>query len=155
MADFSSNHGQILLALKNLAQDLQPEGLDDTEVEIRRSWLFNGEPFQGISVCPAGEQYDDGTVGTQDVGYLNTITFVKFRAGDAILDSDKDLQWYELIRRRLCDQRLQVTITNDTAPSEHVCIVSQGRDLTNERKWPNYQVRQLPVAVWLRELPTA
>ncbi len=156
MQNFPSNHGQVLLALQSVVKDLQPEDLGNEEVEIRPSWLINGNPMRGVSIFDMGEQYSEGTVSTQDIGYACGVVFARLRDGDATLVSDQLLRWRELVRRRLTDQRLPVTITNATAPREHVCIVEKsGEELTNLRKYPNYLIRKLTVVVWLRELPTS
>ncbi len=156
MPGFISNHGQVLLALQKLAEDLQPEDVANEEVQIRTSWLYNGEPMRGLTIYDMGEQYHEGTVGTQDIGYVCGIVFVRGRDGDAALYSDQVIRWRELLRRRLTDQRLPVTITNGSAPSEHVCIVERsGEELTNAVKYPNYIIRKLTVTVWLRELPSS
>jgi hypothetical protein len=155
MANFSSNHGQILLALEKLVKDLQPENLSGEEVRIRGSWIGPGGPYRGVSITENGEQEDDGTIGTQDIGYVCSIVFAEFDDEDAILSGDQMIQWRELVRRRLTDQRLPVTITNLSSPSEHVCtIIKSGQDLTNKKKYPNYSIRRILVAVWLRELAT-
>lgn len=149
---FSSNHGLIMLALKDLIKSLQPDGLHDTEVEVRGSWLFNGEPMRGVSIYDLGEQYDAGTVGTQDIGYVCGVVFASKDDNDAVLYSDMMLAWRELVRRRLTDQRLSVTITNATDPSEHVCkVIRSGESLTNPKKYPDYSISRLVVVVWLRE----
>lgn len=155
MSDFQSNKGQVLLAVARIVQDVQPPGLDEEEVQVRERWLDgNDSPYRGVSVVDLGEQYNDGTIGTQDVGYLCGLLFVNHRQGDAVLASDKIQTWVERVRRRLADQRLPVTITNSSAPSEHVAIVLPGKELTDPRKWPQHLIRQLVVSVWLRELPT-
>jgi hypothetical protein len=102
-----------------------------------------------------GEQDDDGTIGTMDIGYVCGIVFCEFNDSDSVLSGDQMLVWRELVRRRLTDQRLPVTISNATAPSEHVAIVSKsGENLSNEKKWPRKNIRRITVSVWLRELPT-
>lgn len=155
MPDFSSNHGQILLALEKLVKDLQPENLSGEEVQIRGSWLGAHGPFRGVSIVEGGEQDDDGTIGTQDIGYVCSIVFAEKEDADAILSSDQMMQWRELVRRRLSDQRLPVTVTNISSPSEHVCIVlKSGEDMSNNNKYPGYHIRRILVAVWLRELAT-
>lgn len=155
MADYVSNHGIIMLGLKSLIKDLQPEGLMENEVEVRENWLSpSGDPYHGVSIFDMGEQYDEGTCGTQDVGYICGVVFAKFRATDAALSDDRIIRWYEITRRRLADQRSLVSITSPSAPAEHVCIVMPGRTLTDPNKWPNYLLRQLVVVVWMRELPT-
>lgn len=150
---YSSNHGAILLALQKLVKDLQPTGVSGAEIEIRGNYLVNDAPMDGISIHPGEEVYDDGTIGTMDVGYLCFITFVQRDDQDARLSDDSMQQWRELIRRRLKDQRLNVTIANNSAPSEHVVRVYQPRQVSTT-KYPNFVISQLPVAVWLRELPT-
>ena len=156
MPGFVSNHGQVLLALQVLVKDLQPEELANEEVAIRQTWLFNNEPMRGVTIYDAGEQYSPGTCGTHDVGYVCGIIFVRGRDGDAALYSDQMIRWRELVRRRLTDKRLSVTITNASLPSEHVCNVEKtGEDLTNAVKWPNWLIRKLTVVVWLREIPTS
>lgn len=150
---YSSNHGAILVALQKLIKDLQPDDVSTAEIEIRGDYLVNGVPADGISITPEGETYDDGTIGTMDVGYLCNITFVQRDDQDARLSDDSLQQWRELVRRRLKDQRLTVTIANNTAPSEHVVRVYQPRQISNT-KYPNFVISQLPIAVWLRELPT-
>ncbi len=153
MPDFTSNHGLILLALEALAKDLQPENAEGAEIHIRRNYLANDHPARGISIVPAGEVYDDGTVGTMDVGYICDFYFVQKYDMDAQLNNDGLQAWRELIRRRLKDQRLTLTIVNASNPSEHVVRVYQPRTVSN-KNFPGYLITQLPVAVWLRELPT-
>lgn len=150
---FSSNHGQILLALKNLVLELQPDNLHSAEVEIRSSWLYNGQPMRGISIYDAGEQEADGTIGTQDIGYLCGIVFASKDDNDARMTSDQMQEWRELIRRHLTNQRLSVTITNVTAPREHVCkMLRSGENLRHPNKYPGWSITRMVVAVWLREL---
>lgn len=153
MASYASNGGQIMLAIQKLVMDLQPREMEETEVAVRRYWLFNGSPFRGVTIHSTGEQYDDGTIGTQDIGYQTAITFARLDDGDASLSSDMMMAWMELVRRRLQDQRLNVSLVNGSSPAEHVCRVLQPRELTNADKYPNYRIIQLPVVVWLRELP--
>jgi hypothetical protein len=150
---YSSNHGAILEALQKLVKNLQPDGVADEEIEVRGDWVVNNAPADGISIHPGGEVYDDGTIATMDIGYLCFITFVQRNDMDARLTDDSMQQWRELVRRRLKDQRLSLEIHNSSAPSEHVVKVYQPRDLSN-RQYPNHVISQLPVAVWLRELPT-
>ena|SRR5688572_19658297 len=150
---FSSNHGLILVALQKLIKDLQPDSCSGEEVEIRSSYLVNDAPARGISIVQGGEVYDDGTIGTMDVGYLCNIYFCQFNDLDAALTDDSMEAWRELVRRRVKDQRLTLTITNSTSPSEHVMRAYQPRTVSTKNS-PNYAVTQLPVAVWLRELPT-
>jgi hypothetical protein len=150
--NFSSNHGQILVALRSLVHDLGPENLSDEEVQIRGNWLQNGQPLRGVTVMALGEQYDPGTVGTQDIGYVCAIVFAEFDDYDARLTGDQMLAWRELIRRRLTDQRLNVTIPGATDPSEHVCrVLRSGESLSNPNKYPNYSINRTVVVVWLRE----
>lgn len=150
--NFSSNHGQILLGLKELVLSLQPEDITDMEVEVRDGWLFNGEPMKGVSIYEAGESSRSGTIGTQDIGYMCGIAFVREREGDAALSSDRIMRWRELVRRRLQDNRLSVPIANKTDPLEHVCLVQEaGKNLTNLKKYGDWVVRHLTVGVWIRE----
>jgi len=155
MADYLSHSGKIMLALKNLVKDQQPIDLATEEVEVREDWLSaTGDPFRGASIVYQGEQYSEGTIGTQDVGYVYGVVFAKLRSGDAVLPDDKLMDWYEKTRRRLMDQRaLTDPLIDASAPAEHVCIIMPGRTLTNVAKWPNYLIRMLVVAVWVRELP--
>ena len=148
---YSSNHGQILLALRDLVQDLQPANLTTEEVKVRRNYLHNGTPFRGVTIYEIGEQTDEGTVGTQDIGYICGIVFCEKHDGDAKLASDQMVQWRELVRRRLKDQRLNVTIVNGTNPSEHVCVILRSGEDLNNKKYPNDNVKRITVAVWLRE----
>jgi hypothetical protein len=152
MPNLASSKGKIMLALEQVVLGLVPPDISNTEVVVREDWLSGtGDPFRGVSVIDMGEQYDDGTVGTADIGYLCGIVFVKGRTGDARLPDDKIMQWYEAVRRRLSDQRLPVYNYGITAPKEHVCVVLPGKTVTNPNKWPNYLIRQLVVAVWIRE----
>jgi len=154
MADYASHKGQIMLAIEDIVKDLQPVDVVDSEVAIRESHLSTtGDPMRGVSIVDMGEQYDDGTVGTADIGYIVGVVFAKFRTGDAILSDDKIIQWYELVRRRFQDQRVLVTMGDPTAPKEHVCIIQPGRTLTNLKTWPDYIIRQLVVVSWIREIP--
>ena len=153
---FHSSKGKIMLALKDVVIGLQPEDMEEAEVEVREDWLSGtGDPFRGVSIVDQGEQYDDGTVGTQDIGYIVGLIFVKKRTGDASLSSDKLMRWYELVRRRLSDQRLLAGMYGPEAPKEHICIVMPGKTLTDPKKWPNDLIRQLVVVSWIRELPTS
>ncbi len=155
MADYASHKGQIMVAIEQVVLALTPTDMVDSEVAIRENWLLTtGDPIRGVSIVDMGEQYDDGTVGTADVGYIVGIVFAKFRAGDATLSDDKIIQWYEQVRRRFQDQRVLVTLGDSTAPKEHVCVIMPGRTLTDIKKWPNYIVRQLVVVSWIREVPT-
>ncbi len=80
MSDFISQKGKIMLALQDVIKSLAPEDLSDEEVEVREDWLGStGDPYQGISIVDQGEQYDDGTIGTMDVGYIVGIIFAKHR----------------------------------------------------------------------------
>ncbi len=155
MPAYASHKGQIMAAIEDIVRDLQPEGLVDSQVAIREDWLGpTGDPYYGASIIDMGEQYDDGTCGTSDVGYIVGIVLAKMRSYDSILSDDKVMQWYELIRRRFADQRVLVTPETDgTSPKEHVCIVMPGKTLTNPNKWPNYIIRQLVVVSWVREVP--
>lgn len=154
--DFVSQKGKIMLALKDLILGLAPTDLAYEEVEVREDWLSStGDPYQGVSIVDQGEQYDDGTIGTQDVGYICGILFAKKRNYDAALADDKIIQWYEQCRRRLADQRLLVPWVSPAAPREHINIVMPGRTLTDPKKWPNYLIRQLVVVSWVRELPVS
>jgi hypothetical protein len=154
MERFASNHGQILSALRDLVKDLGPDNITDEEVQVRGNWLnSDGQPFRGITVMPLTEQYDSGTIGTQDIGYQCAIIFVEGEDYDARLTDDQMLAWRELVRRRLTDQRLSVTIVNSTDPSEHVCrVIRSGESLRNPNKYPNCNITRTVVVVWLREL---
>lgn len=155
MADFASNHGQILLALEKLVKDLQPDNLTGEEIAIRGSHIGPSGPYRGVSIVEMGEQDNDGTIGTQDIGYVCGIVFAEFDDADAILSGDQMAAWRELVRRRLTDQRIPVTITNLSSPSEHVAIIiKSGEDISNRKRWPNYNLRRIVVAIWLRELAT-
>lgn len=145
-----------MVALQELVLSLQPADCHDTEVAIRPSWLFNGEPMRGISIYDLGEQYHEGTIGTQDIGYRCGIVFAQKDDMDATLDSDQLIAWRELVRRRCTDQRLNVTIPGATDPAEHVMIVSRsGEGLTNPKKYPNWAISRVVVSVWLREVNPA
>lgn len=149
---FQSNHGQVLLALEALLRSLKLDGLTDEEVRIRYNWLQNGQPRIGVSILDLGEKYADGTVGTQDIGYLCGIVFADGATYDDPMDNDRILSWIEVVRRRLTDQRLNVTIAGATDPAEHVMVIDRsGENLTNPNKYPNYKVRRTVVSVWLRE----
>ena len=156
MPDFASNKGKVMLAIQELILNLNPFDMTEYEVEVREDWLSStGDPFRGVSIIDLGEQYDGGTVGTTDIGYICGIVFAKGRITDATMADDKIIQWYEQVRRRLLDQRLLITLTGPTAPREHVCIIMPGKTLTDPRKWPNHIIRQLVVVSWIRELPTS
>ena len=156
MPNFASSKGQVMLSLKDLMLGLNPFDITEYEVEVREDWLSStGDPYRGMSIIDMGEQYDGGTVGTSDIGYLCGIIFAKGRNTDATLADDKIMQWFEAARRRLVDQRLLITMSSPTSPREHVCIVLPGKTLTDPRKWPNYTIRQLVVASWIRELPVS
>ncbi len=72
MPDFASSKGKIMLALQDVVLGLAPEDITDFEIEVREDWLSStGDPFRGVSIGEMGEQYDDGTVGTQDIGYID------------------------------------------------------------------------------------
>lgn len=149
---YTSNHGEILLALRDLAITLQPRELGDFEVQVRNDWLYNGDPMLGLSIYPLGEQYGEGVNSSQDIGYVCGLVFACKFDQDAILASDRMLAWRELLRRKLTDQRLSVTIANSTAPKEHVCIlVRSGEGLTNPNKYPGWIISRIVVSVWLRE----
>lgn len=150
---YTSNHGAILLALRDLAQRLQPKELSDCEIQVRNDWLFNGDPMLGLTIYPLSEQYGEGVNSAQDIGYLCGLVFAYKYDQDAVLTSDRLLAWRELLRRSLTDQRLGVTISNSTTPKEHVCIlVRSGEGLTNPNKYPGWNITRLVVSVWLREL---
>lgn len=155
MPDYRSNKGQVMLAIQKTVKELQPPDIAEEEVQIRPDWLdSNGTPYRGVSIIDMGEQTDEGTCGTQDIGYIVGIVFAEMRTADAVLSDDKIMYWYEITRRRLIDQRLNTVIAGPAMPAEHVCIVMPGRTLTNPQKYPNYLIRQLVVAAWHRELPT-
>lgn len=152
MANYTSNHGQILLALRDLALSLQPDELNDFEVQVRNDWLYNGDPMVGLTISPMPEQYGEGVNSAQDIGYLCSLVFAHRYDQDATLTSDRLLAWRELLRRRLTDQRLGVTINNDTSPREHVSVlVRSGESLTNPNKYPGWNITRIVVSVWLRE----
>lgn len=156
MPEYVSHKGQVMVAMEAIVKDLQPEGLVDSEVAIREDWLSTtGDPFRGCSLVDMGEQYDGGTNGTNDIGYIVGIILAKMRSYDSILSDDKLTKWYENLRNRFKSQRVLVTIGDDTAPKEHVCIVMPGKTLTNPSKYPNYIIRQLVVVSWIRELPVS
>jgi len=150
---FGSNHGQVMAALRDLIKDLQPDNMADEEVQVRGSWLIQGEPLRGVTIYDLGEQYAAGVIGAQDIGYTCGIVFVEKDDYDARLSGDQMQAWRELVRRRLTDQRLSVTIVNSTDPSEHVCrVIRSGESLSNPKKYPNCNISRLVVVVWLREL---
>jgi hypothetical protein len=152
MPYFSSNHGQILLSLRDLIKDQQLNNLQDDEVQVRYSWLQNGQPLRGITIYELPETSNNGVIGAQDIGYTCGIVFVDGATYDGIMDNDNIKQWVETVRRRLTDQRLDVTIQGATDPKEHVMIVNRsGENLSNPGKYPNYKVRRTVVTVWLRE----
>lgn len=156
MTDFASNAGKVLLAIREIALNLNHTDLTEDEIQVRDDWkTVTKDPMRGMSIVYMGEQYDDGTVGTQDVGYITGIILAKHRTADSTMADDKIIQWFEQLRRRLADQRLLITLYGPTAPKEHVCIVMPGKTLTNPDNWPNYLIRQLVVVSWIRELPTS
>lgn len=150
---YSSNEGLILTAMQSLVQGLAPSTLANAEVVPREDWKnTNGDIYRGVSIIPMGEQYAEGTVGTQDIGYLVGLIFARFRQNDATMGDSLDtmLLWYETVRRNIVDTRLSVNLTAGS-PKQHVMIVMPGRTLTNEKNWPNYYIRQMVVSVWHRE----
>lgn len=145
-----------MIALKDLVEALAPQGVSEGEVQVREDWLGStGDPYQGVSIFDMGEQYDDGTIGTMDIGYIVGIVLAKHRSFDSGLSDDKIQQWYEAMRRRMADQRLLVPWSSAAAPKEHVMIIMPGKTLTDPKKWPNYIIRQLVVVSWIRELPVS
>lgn len=156
MPEYASQHGKVMLAIQEIIKAMAPDGLGDAEVEIREDWLGStGDPYEGISIVDQGEQYDDGAIGTMDVGYITGILLVKHRTYDSVLADDRITQWYESFRRRFADQRLLVPWIGPTAPREHVIIMMPGRTLTDAKKWPNYTIRQMVMVSWVRELPVS
>lgn len=152
MPNYQSSKGKIMLALQTIVKALAPDDLNDLEIEVRDSFQSSGGGlFRGVSILDMGEQLADGTNGTTDVGYICGIMFVTSSTGDAIMPDDIMPYWYETVRRRLVDQRIPVAQYGLTAPKEHVCRVLPGATITNAKKWPQYAVRQLVVAVWVRE----
>ena len=150
---YLSHKGQIMQAMADLVVSLRPRDLASAEVAVREDWRQNdSDVFRGASVVDMGEQYDEGTVGTQDVGYLIGIVFAKFRTRDAKLSDDLIQLWYETVRRSTVDQRLGVALDDDSQPKEHVMILMPGRTLTDPKRFPNYLIRQLVVSVWQREV---
>lgn len=138
-------------ALQTLVQGLAPTTLASNEVVPREDFVSNDtDLFRGVSIIDMGEQYAEGTVGTQDIGYLVGLIFVRGRQRDATMADDTLQLWYETVRRNVMDARLGVSLTVG-APKEHVMIVMPGRTLTNPKLWPNYFVRQMVVSVWHRE----
>lgn len=153
MPNYTSNHGQVLLALRDLAVHLQPQELSDFEVQVRNDWLFNGRPMLGLTIYPMAEQYGEGVNSAQDIGYLCGLVFAYKFDQDAGLTSDRLLAWRELLRRRLTDQRISVTIDNTTGPREHVCVlVRSGEGLANPKKYPGWNITRIVCSIWLREL---
>lgn len=153
MPTYLSHKGKIMQAIANLVLDGQPKDMAQAEVAVREDFRSNDtDVYAGASVIDLGEQYSEGTIGTQDVGYLVGIVFAKFRTRDATLSDDTLQLWYENFRRSTIDMRLGVDLADDSKPAEHVMIVQQGKNLTNPKLWPNYLLRQIVVAVWQREL---
>ncbi len=152
MPTYLSHKGKIMQAVADFVTEARPRGLASQEVAVREDYRQNDtDLFRGASVIDMGEAYADGTIGTQDVGYLIGVIFVKFRTRDAVLSDDLIQLWYEIIRRSSMDMRLGVDLADNTLPAEHVMIVQPGKSLTNPKLWPNHLIRQLVVAVWQRE----
>lgn len=143
-------------AFADLVLSLRPDGMTSEEVEVREDWRReDGKVYYGASIVDLGEQYAEGTCGTQDVGYLIGCVFAKQRTYDATLSDDRLPLWYETVRLHTVDERLGVDLSDDTQPKEHVMILMPGRTLTDPKNYPNYLIRQLVVSVWQREVNPA
>jgi len=148
---YASNKGLIMSAVQSLVQGLAPTTLANNEVVPRESFLQNdSDLFRGVSIIDMGEEYSEGTVGTQDVGYLVGLIFVRFRQRDATMADDTLQLWYETVRRNVVDARLSVNLTVGS-PKQHVMILRPDRNLTDPKKWPNHFIRQMVISVWHRE----
>jgi hypothetical protein len=149
--NYISNKGLIMSAVASLIQNLELPTLSANMVAPREDYRQNDtDLFEGASVVDMGEQYDEGTIGTQDVGYLIGVVFARQRQRDAIMADDTLQFWYESLRRVATDARLAVNLTSG-APKEHVMNVLPGHTLTDPKRFPNYLIRQLVLAVWQRE----
>lgn len=151
----SSVKGAILLSLRDLVRDLGLDGLDESEIEVRgdeAEWLSGtGDPYRGVSLIDLGESYANGTIGTQDVGYLVGFVLAEMRSMGAAMADDRLVSWAETIRRRLMDQRAIDSLNHPAGPREILVKILPGKTLTNPTRYPNYKIRQLVAACWQRE----
>ena len=148
----TSKQGRILEALAGLVKSLRPDGLSSLEVAVRDNYLTGDKLHYGVTIMDLGEQYHDGTIGTDDVGHRCGIAFVTKESYDGLLTSDNVQAWRELIRPYLRNRRLPVPFsTTVDLVKEHVCRAFTWSPRLDRRRFPHDSVSGLGVAVWLRE----
>lgn len=153
MSDTSLNsqHGKIMLAIRDRFRGFAMPDLPLAEVEVRESFIneVDDTPYQGITIQEKGEAQDRGVIGFHDVGFRCLVTIATSKRGDAALTNDLAIRWRERIRNNFQVQRLRVSEADGVR--HHCCKIEDCKapDL-NTRDFPGYILRQFIIVVWDR-----
>lgn len=146
-----SMHGRIMLALRDTIRTLVLPDLPEAEIQVRESFgnEEDGHVYQGLTIEEKGERQSPGPMGFHDVGYRCLLTIATTKRSDALLTNDLAIRWRERIRRHFQTTRLPVG-ENDGIRHHNVKV--EDVSPKNPRAYPNYNLRQLLLVVWNREL---
>lgn len=155
MPEETPHHVCIMEGIRDAIEALELDG--KPPVQVRENyWFLNGEKpeaFAGITIHELGEDYDDGVIGLEDVGYRCGVTLVEFANNDGKLALSRGLQWRKPIRNRLKNQRIPVADEDLESVKRHVLRVLPGSPRHPAALNAKYKIRQLLVIAWTRERP--
>jgi hypothetical protein len=152
---FQSVHHQILVALCQAVRDLELPRLPDDEVQVREDFWVGDEIFEGISLHPLGETYDDGVIGYEDTGYQCGLTVVVARTMDGLLSVENLKLWIEKCRRLFQNQRIPIAEDDlmFADVKKHSLRVRHQIPRVPKQFVNSHRAEQLIVTAWTRELP--
>lgn len=148
---FTSMHAQIMRALCDECRSLLQPDIPIEEIQVRESFgnENDGQVYQGLTIQEQGETYAIAPQGFQDVGYRCLLTFATSKRGDATLTNDLAIRCRETLRRHFHTTRLPV---GESDGIRHHNVKVQNATPQNPKAFPNYNLRQLLLTVWNREL---
>jgi hypothetical protein len=146
-----SMHGKIMLALRDVSRTLLQPVMPIDEIQVRESFgnEVTGHVYQGLTIQERGERYAQAPQGFQDVGYGCLFTLATSKRGDATLTNDLAIRCRETLRRHFHTTRLPV---GEGDGIRHHNVKVQDATPQNPKAFPDYNLRQLLLTVWNREL---
>lgn len=148
---------EVMIGIVAAIEALRLDGLGPGEVAVRSDWKTgkgpDDAPFDGVTVSDGGEQLTQGVIGKQEVAYVVAVTNCVPKDNDSTLKNDRTMLIRSNIRRRFHNRRIPVgDLTMGT--QKHVCIVKPGRPrIPLGVKFDQYDIDQLLILAWVRELP--
>lgn len=147
-------HGQVMVALRDDARRALATLWDHSEIQVRSGPVVNGTVFKGITIFDAGEVYDDGVIGFEDVGYRCGVAVIVQPTTDASIDSNRRLnRSIETLRRRWKNRRLPIEQFDYEAVRQHVLRLDHTPLSLPKNQRDKFVGQQLIVTSWTRELP--